>query len=507
MQPPVQYASARDYLRVVREQRLLVSVIVILCAAAGLALSVREDPVYQSEAALLFLPATADLISVGQPVPSFDTPEQRAAINAQAVGDAPVIDRAAEILGPDFPRGSLVGAVSGRVETQTNLVVVTARADDGADAARIANAFADAIDEVKTADVRSQYRASLRALRRSLRDIPKNSRNDAIRIGTQSRISGYEAALSNLNPVDVVRRAGPARTPVSPKPVRSTTVGILAGILVALLAAFLRDSLDRRFRSYREAADAIDAPILAYVPRIGRNRRRGVDATRLAEIGIEPYRFLRAAIDSVDIDTPPQVVMVTSSLPEEGKSTVVAMLAQTYAAAGKRTLVVECDLRRPVLAGRLGTEPGPGLAEFLLRQAEPGDVVRAVGVAAADGEDASTFTLIPAGSPPQRPGELLGSERFGTFLDEVRAVYDVILIDSGPLLAVADAVAVAPRADAIVMCVHIDTTTRDQLRTAVARLEAAGHRPAGLVVSGKREIEGLEGGYYAYSYAYGPTGR
>jgi capsular exopolysaccharide synthesis family protein len=236
----------------------------------------------------------------------------------------------------------------------------------------------------------------------------------------------------------------------------------------------------------------------------------------LSEDDLEGFRVLRTNIEFLDVDNPPKVLLVTSALPQEGKSTVATGLAAAYAVAGKRTLVVECDLRRPTLATRTGISATPGLSDYLVGRAEPQQVLQSIAPPSgpANGNEASTmtaavpFVAITAGSPSPQPAELLRSKRCSEFLAQVRDAYDVVLLDTCPLLSVADTLELLPAADAVIICVRASKTTRDQAKAAKAALAHFPTRPSGVVLTGARSHDaGAYPGYYSYGYVYGSTRR
>jgi capsular exopolysaccharide synthesis family protein len=221
------------------------------------------------------------------------------------------------------------------------------------------------------------------------------------------------------------------------------------------------------------------------------------------------FRMLRTNLNFLDVDDPPKTVLVTSALAEEGKTTVSIGLALAAAAGGRRVLLVEADLHRPVHAERLGIRTQPGIADYLGGEASPTDVLQTfefVDPAASnikgdgDGPQKSSLISITAGSRTPWPAELLGSERFADFLQKVRKAYDLVVIDSGPILGVPETSELIPQADSVIFCVRLGRTTTEQAeagRDALARLPK---RPSGLVVT---DVSGRDRGYYAYAYSYG----
>jgi tyrosine-protein kinase len=201
--------------------------------------------------------------------------------------------------------------------------------------------------------------------------------------------------------------------------------------------------------------------------------------------------------------------MVTSALPEEGKSTVALALAGAAAVAGKRALLVECDLRRPCLADRLGIDEEPGLTDYLLGEAKPADVLQVVELdtapAAANGgaageKESSSLVCITAGSPAELPAEMLGSERFSKFLSQVSEAYDLVVLDTSPILSVVDSLELAPKVDGLLVCVRLSQTTREEARAAREALGYLPERTTGVVVTGYRPGDD----YYGYAYGSQP---
>jgi capsular exopolysaccharide synthesis family protein len=229
---------------------------------------------------------------------------------------------------------------------------------------------------------------------------------------------------------------------------------------------------------------------------------------------VESFRILRSNIGFLDVDRPIKSILVTSPLPEEGKSTVAASLATANAAAGKRTLLVECDLRRPCLSDRLAVNRSPGLSDYLAGQASPADIVQVVTLTetgsnayAKNGDDPPTaeaeagrLVVIVAGSQSIRPAELLGSQRFRSFLEEVGAAYDTVVIDTPPLLSVSDTLEIVPLADSVLLCIRADQTTRDQARAVQDALARLPERTTGIVVTGLKPGREHDYGYYSYAY-------
>ena len=209
-------------------------------------------------------------------------------------------------------------------------------------------------------------------------------------------------------------------------------------------------------------------------------------------------------------------MLVTSPLPEEGKSTVAASLAAANAASGRRTLLVECDLRRPSLPARLSVNRSPGLTDYLAGEAGAAEILQVVtlsegepvlaggqgrgAAAGAPSTVAGKLVVIAAGSHSVRPAELLGSARFRAFLEQVCAAYDTVVLDTPPLLSVSDTLEMVPFADGVLLCIRADQTTRDQARAVKAALAHLPERTTAVVVTGLKPGRESDYGYYSYAY-------
>jgi len=504
-----QYTSLRDYLRVLREQRLLILAIAILFTGVSIVLSARVDPTYEASASLSFRSEAEDLSDVGGGGPITETSEQRAAIAAERVASLDVAERASERLKPRIAPAAFLSSVKVQPAARTNFVVIQTRAGTAQVAADMANAFARSAREIITRATRKDYAARADTLARTSRQLSRTAPETGYtRVANVERIQRLRNLARLATPVVLAVAARPPGSPVSPKPVRNALLGFIAGLTFALLLAFGRDALDRRFKSARQIKDELHLPLLGHVrdEMLGRTINADTkDALNAEEL--EAFRILRTNVDFLDIDRSSPSIVVTSALAEEGKSTVSVALAGAYASAGKRVLLVECDLRRPTLADRMGVAASPGIADYLIGDAQPEDILQTVAIGTqfpqpnGDAPSQPILVCITAGTRSPQPTDLLGSQRFAEFIAAVSQVYDAVIIDSCPLLPVADTLAIIPHVGRVVMCVRASRTTRDQARAAVAALQHFPGRPTGIVVTGLRTGDETDYGYYSYAYS------
>lgn len=508
------YSSLRDYLRVLRSHRLLIVGVTIAFAAAAYIVSSLQEKEYTASVDLSFRDISQDLSLIGQNAIPQLAPAERAAINADRVTRPEVANQVRKELGTNLTTQEIQDSVNTEVGARTNFVIIQATSTDSEFAARLANGYGRIVEELDTADVRRHIDDVIAGLRENIKRAEKGSEASALvtQQVNETQIAQLQTVRELARPVEIARPAEVPTTPSSPRTGRNTVLGLLVGLALGLLAAFLRDSLDRRLRNTDEVQAELKLPIIGRVPPDALGQAGFANgAAGEAETHLEAFRMLRTNLEFLQSGGDMQTVMVTSGLPEEGKSTVAIALAGAMAVAGKRTLLVECDLRRPSFADRLGIEREPGLTDYLMGNAEPTDILQVVKLSGRSGpngtrkqaakqkeaEEYANMVCIAAGSPAPLPAEMLGSDRFADFLGKVSEAYDVVVLDTSPILAVVDALELAPQVDGLIVCVRLSRTTRDELRAAREALAHIPGRPTGVVVTG---VQPGHDSYYGYSY-------
>ena len=292
--------------------------------------------------------------------------------------------------------------------------------------------------------------------------------------------------------VEVVAGPQVAAEPVAPNPTRNGMVGLVLGLLLGLGVAALREVLDATIKSAETMEQVVGAPVLAVVPFDPAARQAPlVMDTDALSARAESMRHLRTNLQFVDVDHPVKVIAVVSSVPEEGKSTTAVNLAIAFAEAGRRVMLIEADMRRPRVADYLGLEGAVGLSDVLAGQVAIDDVLQRWG--------RHDMWVLASGSIPPNPSELLGSRNMATLLERQRAEFDLIIIDTPPLLPVTDAAGVAAYADGAVLVARAGRTPQQRVRMAANSLRAVDARLLGCVLNMQRSKGTTE--YYAYGYS------
>jgi tyrosine-protein kinase Etk/Wzc len=315
------------------------------------------------------------------------------------------------------------------------------------------------------------------------------------------------STISNINVVD------PAITPdapLKPQKRKNLMLGLLVGLMFGVGAAFFMDYLDDTIKDEEEAKRALGWPLLATIPAIDSPSGADVPAARLVVLNdpkssvSEAFRGLRTAIHFSSLRRDSKVIMITSSFPGEGKTTLAANLALTFAQAGNRVLMVDCDLRRPSLNTIFGISRTPGITEVLA-----GDVSLDEALCTTDIENIS---LLPAGTIPPNPAELLGSASIREHLAELRVRYDIVILDAPPVIPVTDAPLLTAFADLVVVVVESGRIPIKAAQRMKELLQSVQAPVSGFVLNDRTSLysdiygKGYYGkGYYGrryYGYAY-----
>lgn len=291
---------------------------------------------------------------------------------------------------------------------------------------------------------------------------------------------------------------------VSPKPTRNIAIAAVLGLVLGLIAAFLREHFDRALRTREGVERAFALPVIGQVP-FERRARKDVRSVTWSPVGevAEAYRGLRANLQYLAVRRPLRTILVTSPAPEQGKTTVTANLALAIARSGASTVVIDGDLRRPRIEGTFGLPPGgPGLTSVLVGSVPLEHVVRDLELPLDEHGRAQNARLsfVPSGPLPPNPTELLSSPPMEELLARLSAAYDYVLIDSPPLLLVADALELARNVDGAVLCVRKSRATTDEARELRSTVDRLGVNLVGIVLT---DVEPL-GAYGLYGDAPEP---
>ena len=400
-------------------------------------------------------------------------------------------------------RQSISDAISSSLDPAANVINVTAEDSDPKAAAAIANAASVALLKAH-ADAETSGLTSARAeLLVQLSRLRSSGAPAEELQAVRDRISELVIAQASIG--NDLRLAQPAEVQSSaftPRPFRNGVIAFFATIFLAILIVIGRDLLRPRISDSRELAQLVDLPLLARIP-----LRRGRVAGRATAVAMaaaeEAYQTLQASIRYVHQEGH-KVIVVSSALEKEGKTTTAIGLAKALARAGQKVLLICADLRLPTLHERLEIPRSPGLADLLKRASSPSTVVKDMQSATRNVAAFGTGSLdaIPSGSRVTNPTELLFGGPFETVLDALGLLdYDFVVIDGPPLLGIADGHALARRADSVLLVARPDRLTVEQVIEVREKLTWLHATAVGLVTCERFRNEHTYGYVYARAEA------
>jgi capsular exopolysaccharide synthesis family protein len=490
----------RAYLMVVLRHWKAIVLVVVVVVAAALGYAVQQDPQYRAESTILIRQSDSARVLNDRNINATDAARQLN--NEVELFESGTVEDAVDKVydGPLDPK-----AVKASVQSDSSDVLnAHLTAGDADEAAELLNLYVKTFIDVR----REQQTDELLAIRQQIQTkiddlnqrIATSNAADAEalrgqRTVFQQQIEDLEVSADvTRTGVQVLTDAEAPTTPVSPKPLRDLALALVLGVVLGVGLAFVIDSLDERIRSVADLERVAGGlPIMSLVPFVDRGPIPGFVATRDEPNGIqaEAFRSLRTTVKFAGVDRRIKVIQVTSSSQGDGKTTTVANLATAFAQGGDRVAVACCDLRRPTVQERFGVDLAPGFTDVLTDDAPIDRALRRV---------TPTLAVLPAGTPPGNPSELLSTQRARSVIETLASQTDVLIIDSTPVLPVTDALVVSRLVDATLVVVDSRSTTRKAVRRALQLLQQVNAPVIGLVLNGLTEGSGYG---YAYGYGYG----
>lgn len=441
------------FARALRDGWYLIAVAALVAACAGLGLSLLSTPLYSASARLFV--STSNGGSTTELYQGNLYSQQRVASFTQILTGEALARRTVENLGTAIDADELRSRVSATASPGTVLITVSVRDEQPETAARLANAVSDEFVEF-------------------VRELDGNE----------------NAATADR--VVVEQYASAASSPVSPRTARNTFLALIVGALVGLAIVVVRDRMNLALKSESDIADAAQSKVLGRVPFDSHLRAtQKVDAATFDHTTIEAFRSLRTNLQYVRVDNPPRVVSVTSSVPEEGKSTVSIGLATVLSEGGSSVCLVDADMRLPSVAEYMGVSGDIGLSSVLAGQLDWRDAIQDTQV--------QGVKVLASGPPPPDPSELLGSARAEELFRSLASHFDYVVVDSPPLLAVTDPCLISLLADGVVMVARHGRVTEAQLKRSANELASVRSSVLGIVVTMLPRDSSEYGVYYSYT--------
>lgn len=441
----------KQFLGVLR--RRWATIIAVLALGLGIAAAVTftSTPKYESRAQLFL---SVDVTNTSDAYAALLFQSNRAASYATLAQSTTLAERVVDSLDLDMSPDELADNIKANVITDTALIEIVVKDEDPRQAQLIAKA---------------------------------TTREFASYLSALETPSGGDSQIT----VQVSNEASYDPDAVSPRLILNFVIGGLAGLVLGVALALVRDLLDRTIRTADHVAEITEAPVLVSIGFDNEIR----SAPLLTDLGgfaarTEAFRLLRTNLQFIGIDEQPRCLVITSAVPGEGKTMTSTNLAVAMAQTGRNTLIVDADLRRPRVATTLGLDPAIGLTTALVGKTAIHDAIQV--------HEASGLHVLASGAKPPNPTEILQSRITADLIKRLCASYDMVIIDAPPLLPVADASVLSRIADGTIVVIRHGKTTRDQVNDAINRIQQVGGRVYGVVVNmvAKRAV----GSYYYYYY-------
>lgn len=507
----------RNYMRTLRRRKTVVLLATFLVAGASFAASHLQSPTYRATAKVLLQPRSTDsLFNQMAPAQRVD-PERALQTEIQVLKSEPVRELVRSRIRSD-------ASIAARSVGSTDVIAVSAESRDPKQAAHIANAYAtayvefrrkQAVDDLLAAG--QEIQAKVGDLEKQIDGLDEQAANAALQgaDGDREAVSEQKEALiqqqalfkQRLDQLQVdaalksggaqlVASASPPTSPVEPRPVRNALLGVLFGLMLGVGLALLREYLDDSLKNKDDLERAVPRlPVIGLIPVDVEWKDK--TTPRLASVlhqrspVAEAFRTLRTTIQFVTLHRRVRTLQVTSPSAGDGKSTTVANLGVAFARAGRRVVIVDCDLRRPRMSDFFGLPTDVGITSVLLGEVTVPDALQPV-------PGVTSLSVLTSGPLPHNPAELLNSAA----VDDVFAAIDadVVLIDAPPILPITDALVLAPRVDATLLVCLVRSTPRKQAVRAVEMLQQVNAPVLGAVLNGVRTDDDAYG--YSYSRYY-----
>ncbi|MBI5230782.1 MAG: polysaccharide biosynthesis tyrosine autokinase [Coriobacteriales bacterium] len=440
-----------QYLRIARAQWLLIVAVTVLGAFGAAAYAWSQTPIYSASAQLFVTTSSgnADINTLSQ---GSTFTQQRVKSYAAAISSPDVLQPVIDELGLRETPQSLAKRVTASSPLDTVLLDVKVTDTSPARARDIANAIGQ------------RFTAFVGAL-----EVPSANRASPVKI-------------------TVIKPAVLPVVPDSPRKKLALALGLLVGLGLGVGAAVLRDTLDQSIGTRHDAGEIAGAPVLSAIVEDVTVKETPLIVHDAFSPRAEAFRQLRTNIRFLSVDTEVRSLVVTSSVPGEGKSTTSANLAIAMAQSGERVVLIDADLRRPTIGDMFLLPGGVGLTSVLLGDVQPADAVQ-------KWRDDLDLWVLASGPIPPNPSELIGSHRMVEIVDTLVEQGYMVIVDSPPLLPVTDATILARITAGAVVVAKVTSTRVDQLAAAADTLRAAGAPVLGVLVN---RVPKTSTGYYSY---------
>ena len=533
--PEPEGLTLRDYISVLWRRKWVILLVVAVATVSAWVFSAQQTPMYQATATMFY----KQQIDLANPLGGAWTSREQIAGEMATINDimaGPEIQRSAEAIlqgvDVDTSAGYTVtaeqqaAASAGSNSVGSNVVAVTGDSADAGLAAAAANAYVAAFIEWDARQWRTQIDKALPALQEQLAKYQgEASKLTADYVMLKQRIQDLQILrATTTGSYRALMPASVPPAPYAPNPFRSAILGFGVGLFAGIGLAFLLEQFDTRVRRVDDVTRALRVPVLGRIPRISRREvaeHALVTLTHPDGHEAEAFRLIRTNLEFLAVDSDVRTIVLTSPSKGDGKSLTVANLGVSLAAAGKKVIIVDADMRRPRQHKIFKLENEQGLSTVLTGKDALAQSLVAVAVTPAQTASGEPFDewaratdamqrlyVLPSGPIPPNPGELAASRRLSMVLEELSGEADIVLVDSPAMLAVGDTAALAARCDGVLFLVNMDTVRKPQLSAAADQVHRLPTRLLGIVLRTHTRRSGYYyAPYYYYNYTYTEDGQ
>ncbi len=525
--PEADALTLHDYLRVVRRRKWVVLLIALIVPLLAVAFSLHQQKRYEASADVLLNSETLATTVSAIPQSGLSEDPVRITQTQAEVARGPDVARDAlrAVSGAHLTVGEFLADSSVSSSPTSDILTFAVTSPDPALAKELANAYARAYSDHRQQLYTASIERALADVQQRLRRLDRSGatlQRTGSAIGALNRYGSlYTSLIDRQQTLESMQALQPSAASVlrqadgafltQPKTLRNVALAVVVGLVLGLAVVFLREALETRVRTAEEISARLGGlPLLGRVPSPPKRLRRAGRLVMIEEPAshrAEAFRIVRANLDFVTLDRDVRTIMVTSALQQEGRSTTIANVAIALARAGKRVVLVDLDLRRPVL-GRVFGVNGPGLTQVALGLVPLEEALTPIVLTdppargrrfarrrggdrngAVMRESLGQLEVLPSGPLPPDPGEFVSSPALGKILHALRGRADVVLIDAPRALHIGDVITLSSRVDGIVVVARSKSLRRQTLAELNRVLAPARSRVLGVIVTGEGEGE------------------
>jgi capsular exopolysaccharide synthesis family protein len=477
---------------ILRRRARSIVLLALVAMAAALAFSLLQARQYTATAGVLFRQQNlAQTLLGSSALPPSTDPTRQASTDLTLVSLPDIAEQTGKALTPSLSREQVQHKISVSASSESDVVDIAATDREPARATDIANAYAaQAVQSQRTTD-REALSTAKAQLQAQLTALGASRQNSAEAKALTAHLQQLAVVASlQTGEAEIVQPALEPSSPSSPTTARNVVLGLLVGLVLGIALALVREGSDRRVKDVDALEEIFGAPVLAAITDMDD-----------ADAATESFRTLRAQLRYFSVDRNIRTVLVTSAVAGEGKTTVASNLALAAGAiSGSRTLLIEADLRKGDLAGVLGVKQSPGLVQVLSGEAHLHSAIQRP-THFGEGDGPAAFDVLVAGAYPPNAAEMLESQSMAALLARASADYDLIVIDTAPLLLVADATPLLRSVSGVLAVASVGDTKSDALHFLAKQLKQVDAPVLGLVAN--RVLAQDVAGGYGYGYGYG----